>query len=67
MTRFTTVNDVVEYVMQSDPEFDNLLTSEQVREIVQANRVNRYEEITEAELDAMAAGAYAAIGGSVPN
>ncbi len=54
MTRtFTTITDVTAYLVELEPGFSDDLTEDQLRDIVQANRTNRYEELTEAEIAAM--------------
>ncbi len=50
---FITITDVTAYLTDMEPAFADELTDDQLRDIVQANRENRYEELTEAEIDAM--------------
>ncbi len=50
---FTTIADVTAYLVELEPTFTDALTADQLRDIVQANRENRYEDLTEAEINAM--------------
>lgn len=65
-TQFTTIADVTAALFDADPGFSAELTEDQMRDIVNANRAGRYEDITEDEFDAMVAAAYAACGAEVP-
>ncbi len=62
MRRFTTINDLVNYLFEVDHGFRDELTDEQMRDIAQTHRTNRYEEITDSEIDAMLVAAYMATG-----
>jgi len=62
MTRFTTINDLTAYLFDVDPGFRDDLTDEQMRDIAQVHRTNRYEEITDNEIEDMIAAAYMATG-----
>ena len=62
MPRFTTITDLTARLFDLDPGLRDELTDDQMREIAQAHRVNRYEDITPQEIDAMIRAAYAACG-----
>jgi hypothetical protein len=53
MTSFTTIDDVVDYLAARMPEAYGILGRLGMRDVVRDCRMNRYEEITEAELDEM--------------
>jgi len=52
MTRFTTVDDAANHIYELDPGFD-VITRDELRDIVKANSAGRYEDITEDEITAM--------------
>ena len=60
--QFTTVSDVTAYLVELDPAFSDELTEDELRDIVRQHSAGRYEDITEAELDAMIVAAYMATG-----
>lgn len=57
---YTTVNDVVAHLLTVEPGLAEL-GEERLADIVRATRVSRYEEIDEAEFDAIADAAMAAM------
>lgn len=52
MRRFTTIDDVTAYLIELEPGFADL-DRDTLREVVNVNRTNRYEDITSDEVDAM--------------
>lgn len=60
MAQFTTITDVTNYLYGLDPAFNAELTEDQMQDIVREHRVNRYEDITDDELNAMYEAALAA-------
>lgn len=52
-TQFTTVADVAAALIDAEPAFADELTTDELYDIVRANSAGRYEDITEAEFDAM--------------
>ena len=49
---FTTVNDVVAYLIELEPGFDEL-DHETLQDVVRRRRLGRYEDIGPDEIDAM--------------
>ena len=60
--QFTTVSDVTAYLVELDQAFSDEITEDEMRDIVRQHSAGRYEDITEAELDAMIVAAYVAVG-----
>ena len=59
---FTTITDVTAHLVTLDSGFSDELTDDQMMDIVRQHSAGRYEDITEAELDAMIVAAYVATG-----
>lgn len=51
--QFTTIADVAAALIDAEPAFADELTTDELYDIVRANSTGRYEDITEAEFDAM--------------
>ena len=60
LPNFTTVDDVVNHLLDLEPGF-SALSHDALQDIVRDNRTNRYEEITQAEVDQMYEAAMAAV------
>lgn len=59
---FTTIADVTAFLFDVDHGFADDITEEQMRDIVNDNRTNRYDELTDDEINAMIVAAYMAAG-----